>query len=460
MIVPPQSSTLPASTMSRRRLLTVGGSLGLLGGVAPLLSACGSKSGSAGGGSISVMNRWSDPTSSAAANALFAGFTKSSGVSVANQAQPSSGATYQPAVRTAFSSSTPPTMATDISGPEVFNLARAGVLMDLTDFYNSTIKARATSGATSGSTLDGKVWGLSDGASVGNCVWYNPQYLEKYKVDVATITTFDGWVAAMTEMKGRGGTPIVIGAKDQWPGGHYLNDLVQRALGSTNTTALYNRSVLPGQAAAVKWTDPEVVASITDYLKLKPLFQKGFLGEAQATSDSLFLQGNVGFYEMGSWLLSTMKSTPATFDVGVMLFPAIAGGRGDAREITLANDTLIVSKKADPKPVQAFFEYLTRPAVISKWSTSQLTAVPYKVDSADDTVTGPLAGLWGSITKFTADAGPDGAALFNDQAIDVNIYTKYIWQGSVGLMAGDVTPEQLCEQLEKATEAAQSKLNA
>lgn len=110
--------------------------------------------------------------------------------------------------------------------------------------------------------------------------------------------------------------------------------------------------------------------------------------------------------------------------------------------------------------MDAFFEYLTRPAVISKWSTSQLTAVPYKVDPAEDKVTGPLSGLWGSVTTFTDNAGPDGAALFNDQAIDVNIYTKYIWQGSVGLMAGDVTPEQLCEQLETATEAAQTKLNA
>lgn len=349
MTVPAQSApTGHPRTMSRRRVLSVGGSLGLLGGVSPFLGACGSSKSGSGGGSISVLNRWSDPTSSAAAKALFTGFTKSSGISVANQAQPSSGATYQPAVRTAFSSSSPPTMATDISGPEVFNLARAGVLMDLTSFYDSTVKSRATAGATSGSTLDGKVWGLSDGASVGNCVWYNPQYLEKYQIDATSITSFDAWVAAMTEMKGKGGTPIVIGAKDQWPGGHYLNDLVQRALGSTKTTALYNRSVLPGQAAAVKWTDAEVISSISDYLKLKPLFQKGFLGEAQATSDSLFLQGNVGFYEMGSWLLSTMKSTPATFNVGVMLFPTITGGQGNGKEITLANDTLIVSKKGRP----------------------------------------------------------------------------------------------------------------
>ena len=452
------------TSFSRRRLLAAAAGLGLAattGGLAGCTK--GSASAGSGGASatdrITFMNRWSDPVSKKNAQAMFAGYTKATGIQVGNQVQANSGATYQPAVRTAFSSSSPPTMATDISGPEVFNLAQAGVLMDLTDFYNATIKPRAQAGATAGSTLDGKVWGLSDGASIGNCIWYNQEYLDKYHVTATAMTDLDTWLAAMTEIKAAGGTPIIIGAKDQWPGGHYLNDLVQRRLGSAGATALYNRTVVKGAPADIKWTDDQVIGSFSDYLKFKPLFQAGFLGEAQASSDSQFLAGKAGFYEMGSWLLSGIRSTPPKFNPGVMLFPAVKGGKGTGTEVTLANETVIVSKDANPDAVHKFFDYFTTPDQLSTWAASQFVAPPYTFDPSKGAIdNATLKSLFAAVNGFSAAAGPDGAALFNDQAIDVNVYTQYIWQGSVGLMSGDVSPEKLAQQLEDATVKAQAKL--
>jgi ABC-type glycerol-3-phosphate transport system substrate-binding protein len=447
------------ASLTRRHFLGGAAGMGLLAAGAPLLSACGDSGTSGSTATIDFMNRWSDPTSQAAANKLFAQFKKATGVTVNNQVQPSSGATYQPAVRNAFSSSSAPDLATDISGPEVYNLARAGALMDLTAFYNTTIKPRAKAGATAGAELDGKVWGVSDGVNVGNCVWYNPDLLGKYQIDPASLTTMNAWIDAMTRIKAAGGTPLVIGAKDQWPGGHYLNDLVQRRLGSKQASALYNRTVLPHQPNTPRWTDPQVVAAFQDYLRFKPLFQKGFLGEAQATTDSLFLTGKAAFYEMGSWFLSTMRSTPASFSPGVILFPAIDGGDGNGTEVTLGSDTIIVSAKADKDAVEKFLEYFTRPETLVEWSGAAFTSEPYAFDAASVQVDGKLKTLFTKVNGFIAAAGPDGAALFNDQAIDVNVYTKYIWQGSVGLMSGDVHPEQLAEQLEDATTQAAQKLN-
>jgi ABC-type glycerol-3-phosphate transport system substrate-binding protein len=377
-----------ARLLTRRRFLGGTAGLGLLAAGAPLLSACGDSAGSGSAGTLDFMNRWSDPTSQAAANKLFTEFKTATGVSVNNQVQPSNGSTYQPAVRNAFSSSRPPDLATDISGPEVYNLARAGALMDLTAFYNATIKPRGKAGATAGAELDGKVWGISDGVNVGNCVWYNAALLAKYHVDPASLTSMGAWIDAMTQIKRSGGTPLVIEAKDQWPGGHYLNDLVQRRIGSKQATALYNRTVLPHQPDTPKWTDPQVVAAFRDYLKFKPLFQDGFLGEAQATT-----------------------------------------------------------------------EYFTRPETLTMWSGAAFTSEPYTFDAAGVQVDAKLKGLFTSVNGFIAQAGADGAALFNDQAVDVNVYTKYIWQGSVGLMSGDVSPEQLAKQLEDATVQAAQKLN-
>lgn len=422
------------------------------------LSGCSANSASTGANkSITVMSTFSDPVTKKVADTLFAGFTKATGIKVISDAQSGNGATYQPAVRTAMSSSKPPTAATDIAGPEVFAMAKGGVLKDLTSFYDKTIKPRALgSAATQGMVLNGKVYGISAGTQVGNLLFYNPDYLAKYGVDATKLQTFDEWTAAMQKIKDGGGEPVVIGAKDQWPGGHYLNDLVQRSLGSSATTQLYNRTVLAGQPSAPMWTDQAVIDALNDYVSLKPLFQSGFLGEDNATAGSDFLAGKAGFYEQGSWFLGTIKATPPAFKPGVMLFPALTGGAGSGKEITLAQNALIISKQSDSASAEAFLEYITRPSVAAVFASGMSLSMPYKTTSAASDVAPLVKENFAKINSFVTSAGPNGSALFNDQAIATDIYSKYIWQGSVGLMSGALSPQQLAQQLETATEAAQS----
>ena len=292
------------------------------------------------------------------------GSGSSGSIKVQNQAQPNSGSTYQPAVRTALSSSNPPSLASDISGPEVYNFAKSGVIKDITSFYDSTIKPRALGGAVTGNTYKDKVYGISTGYNVGNLIWFNPDYLKKFGIEASSIHTFEDMLAAMTKIKAAGGNAAVIGAKDQWPGGHYLNDLVQRALGSKATQQLYDRSVSAGQPDTPKWTDPEVVNALKSYVEMKPYFQ--------ATADSLFLKGDVGFYEMGSWFLNTIQAQQPSFTPGVMLFPPFKDGKGKGTDITIANSVLMVSKKADTKSVEKFLEYFSREDVASTYQKESL----------------------------------------------------------------------------------------
>jgi len=389
-------------------------------------------------------------------NALLAKFTKETGIQVTNATQPSSGATYQPAVRTAFASSTPPDIAEDIAGPEVYNLARAGVIRDITSFYNTpTIQARVTAGATTGAVLDGKVWGLSDSVSVGNILWYNPGYLKKYGVDATKIHTWSQFLHACATIKKGGGTPIVIGAKDQWPGGHWLTDLTQRTLGNAVTNTLYNRTVVPGSPAKPKWTDPAVVKAFQALVDVAPYFQSGYVGESQGAADGIFLQGGGGFYEMGSWFVSSILQLKPTFTPGLMLFPALDGYPGLQKQVTIANSILMASKKAPLDAVQKFFLFWTRSDNVRYYSENTATVLPYKYDTKNLSVAAPIKGIFAKVVSFLNNAGPNGAILFNDEAVDVNMYTKYIWQGSVGLFSGAITPTQLLSQLEAATETFQ-----
>lgn len=405
------------------------------------------------GGEITIFNRWSDPNSQEAARILLEGFTAETGIEVNNAVQPNSGSTYQPAVRSALSSSNAPTMATNIAGPELYEFAESGTIADITDFYEEVIAPRASAGATAGLTFEDRIYAISGDTSIGNLVWFNPDYLAEYDIDPADIATFEDWIEAMEHIKAEGGTPITLGAKDQWPGGHYLNHVVQRAIGSDAAQALYDRSVLPGAGDSPKWTDPEVVAGLQAFVDMKPLFQDGFLGEAADTAGSIFLGGESGFYAMGSWFLNSIISSQPGFEPGVMLFPPFEDGAGDGSELTIANSAIMVSADADLEDAQAFLEYYTRPEVAAEFGAAVGAFMPYELADGVGDVDPIIEKQWDTLQGFNAAASD--SALFNDQGIDVNVYQQFIWQGSVGLMNGDVTPEQLAQQLEDATVAAQ-----
>lgn len=445
------------SRFSRRDVLKLGGAAALATIGASALVSCGTlikSSSSSTNTTLTITNRWSDPVSHQAITSLFEKFEQENpGIKINNDVRPNSGDIYQPAVRIAFASSSPPDIATDIAGPEVYNLANAGVLRDLTSFYNEQIQPRALAGATTGSILNGKVWGISCGLSVGNILWYNPDYLKKYGLDGSQVHTWDDWIGQLKTIEEQGGTPIYYGAKDLWPGGHYLNDLVQRTLGDEATATLYNRTVLPGQPSTPKWTDSAVVKAFQQFVDLKPYFQSGYLGEASATADAQFLNGQSGWHEMGSWLINTILNQPPDFQPGLILFPEIAGYPGKQSDVTIANASLLVSKNAPWDAVQKFLLFFSRPDNVLYFVENLKTAMPYKYDTTRVQSDPQVKNIFNTTSQMLANAGPDGSVLYNDEAVKVDLYTKYIWQGSTALLTGSLTPAQLAKQLEDGTEA-------
>jgi raffinose/stachyose/melibiose transport system substrate-binding protein len=443
--------------LTRRDVLKLGGTAALAAFATPTLISCGSliKSSSTGATTLTITNRWSDPVAKKVMTTLFSKFEQEyPAIKINNDVRPNSGDTYQPAVRTAFASSAPPDIATDIAGPEVYNLANAGVLRDLTSFYKEQIQPRALAGADTGSTLNGKVWGISAGVNVGNILWYNPDYLKKYGLDGSQVQTWDDWIQQLKTVESKGGTPIYFGAKDLWPGGHYLNDLVQRTLGSKATETLYNRTVLANQPASPRWTDPAVVKAFQMFIDLKPYFQPGYLGEASATADAQFLNGQSGWHEMGGWLINTILAQPPSFQPGLILFPAIAQYPGKQKEVTIANTSLIVGKNAPGDAVQKFLLFFTRPDNVLFMVENLNQPIPYKYDTSKVQVDAKIKPIFDAMNTMVANAGTDGAVLYNDEAVKVDLYTKYIWQGSTALLTGALTPEQLLQQLENDTVAS------
>jgi len=406
---------------------------------------------------LTLFHRWSDPVGLKMVTTLFNKFEKENpGIKINNAYQPSSGDTYQPAVRTAFASSTPPDLATDITGAEEYNLVNAGVLRDLTDFYNAHIKQIATPGAIVGSVLNGKVWGFSVGVYIGNLLWYNPDYLKKYGLDASSVHTWNDWIRQLQIIKQKGGTPIFFGAKDLWPGGHYMTDLVQRTMGNKQAVALYNRTLIPGSPSTPKWTDPPVIKALQSLLDLKPYFQSGFLGETNAVAGSQFLGGQSAYYEQGLWFSETILGQPPKFKPGAILFPSFPGYPGHQTDTTIGTNAWLVSKKSPNwDAIQKFLLFFYRPDNIAFLESKYIQILPYKFDPQKLDVDPRVTSVFHQFLAEQNAAGANGTILYNDSLVNVNIYTESIWQGSVGLLSGSLSPMQLATQLEKETVAWQ-----
>ncbi len=81
----------------------------------------------------------------------------------------------------------------------VVDLASAGLLLDVSDFYNP-IADLFVGGAANDATVDGKVYGLPD-AVRPQLLFYNAKIFEEYGIDPSTMATMDGYLAAGRTLK-------------------------------------------------------------------------------------------------------------------------------------------------------------------------------------------------------------------------------------------------------------------
>ena len=90
----------------------------------------------------------------------------------------------------------------------IVDLVSAGLLQDLTAYYNS-IADDFVDGAASDATINGKVYGLPD-AVRPQLLFYNAEIFEQYGVDPAMMATFDGYYEAGRLLKERSNGKVYL----------------------------------------------------------------------------------------------------------------------------------------------------------------------------------------------------------------------------------------------------------
>jgi len=287
---------------------------------------------------------------------------------------------------------------------------------------------------------DNGIWSVPVNIHRSNVMWYIPANLKKWGVEAPK--TWDDFLAVVPKVKDAGVTPIVVGGKDKWPVHFYYGYLALRIAGKAGLEA----------AKAGKdggFENPAFIKAGEEFKKLIDLhpFQAGFADSTFDKASGQFGDGKALFHLNGSFAYNVHqrnavdgKGLPDA-KVGLIPFPAVKGGKGDASDVFGGADGWVVSTGA-PKEATEFLTYLLSQKVQERSAELGLWIPAAK--GAGDKLQNPffkqIAGLISNSKDFQLYLdqafGPAVGGAVNDAAAD--------------LALGAVTPKDAAAILEES----------
>src|SRR5271156_312482 len=319
---------------------------------------------------------------------------------------------------------------------------KAGFLKDIKSDTSDTVKTLSPT-AVDAFTVDGKVYGLPfDTDAVP--IFYNKTLFAKAGVKPEDMQSWDGFLAGVKKLKAAGITPIVVGAGEKWPMHFYYSYLVMR-IGGEHALA----DAKAGKDGGFKNpTFVEAGKRLQELAALEP-FQPGYLSTKHAESSGMFGDGKAAMDLMGQWLLSMQGPNSTTGkglaeeDIGILSFPVVPGGKGQATDTLGGINGWLVSKSAPPEAID-FLKFFSQQKYAKE--TAEKAAYIPVVKGSESAFTDPLfKRLADDLSKttyhqnfFDQDLGPSVGRVINDV--------------SVAVAAGQMTPEAAAAAIQEAAD--------
>lgn len=325
-------------------------------------------------------------------------------------------------------------------GGVFYEQAAAGVLRPVEGVLTQAAKDdQGTAGVSAFTAPDGHTYGVArDVAEV--VLWYNKKLFADAGVDPASLETWQGFLAAVQKFKDAGITPFALGAKDKWPAHFWWSKLVVRLAGQDGFNAA-------AQGEGEGFAGPDFVRAGELFLELAALqpWQEGFQAASYGDASGYFGDGKAAMHLMGDWDYGAMKDNSASKagipdeDLGILPFPTIEGGHGDATDTLGGLSGYLFSRNASDEAVK-FIEWYNSSAVQQKFASAGFY-IPITKGSAD-TMTNPF-----KVQVAKNIQGAHWHALFFDQALGP----------AVGGVVNDVSAELSANEISAADAAEQIK---
>lgn len=201
--------------------------------------------------------------------------------------------------------------------------------------------------------VDGKVWNAPIAVNVPQGIIYSKKaYADAGITELPA--TYDEFIAIQEKLKASGITPIVVGGKDIFHMGFWVNKFLIDNVYAQDPDWNSKKT-----AKQVSFTDENVVQAMTDF---KQLFQnyvdKGWLSTGDNQTASILVSGKAAQLFSGTWMFSQIEEADPNFDYG---FYAVPDRQGNINVIGLpspAGWSLSAEAAKDPEKTEAIKEFI------------------------------------------------------------------------------------------------------
>ncbi|PWW33711.1 MULTISPECIES: extracellular solute-binding protein [Paenibacillus] len=412
-------------------------------GIAGSLVACSSESsegkGSGGDGSV-ILKLWdqsvgnTDPSAKLLPQIIEKWNNEHPDIQIVRTG--TTGEQYKTKVKTSIAAGEAPDLFYGMGGGSFMEpYIQSGNVLEITKYITDDLKKRMAPGMAEAIQKDGKIYTLPVYTHIAN-LYVNTELFEQAGAKLPT--TYTELLDAVEKLKAAGITPALMGEKDRWPGMYWYDIIAMRQAG--------NEAVIEAFKDPAKWNSPDFVAAATKMQELakagafnSSMFSMGYdemLGAFNAGNGAMMFQAN--------WVNAGIEdpSSATKGKVKVIPFPVFEDGKGNNTEIFGgAVDGFYISNNTQhPDEAVEFLKYLSEQlgtqgylagAGLPSWNTDDLDT------SGLSTLDQSSAEIMKTATSFIA--WWDNILPAESAEAHKNLIAQ--------LLAGDVTPEEFCEQM-------------
>ncbi|MDR0540072.1 MAG: extracellular solute-binding protein [Spirochaetaceae bacterium] len=290
-------------------------------------------------------------------------------------------------------------------------------------------------------TVNGKTYGVGLGISVTSVFFYNKALFQKYNVKVPE--TYDELKTAVNVFKKNNIIPIALGNKAKWPAQSEIFSIV----GNRVTGSQWLNSALAGNGA--KFTDKIFIDALSIMKELADMeaFNRDYNSVDDVQVRGYFYREEAAMMINGTWVIPDIAanvSVEMKEKIEMTVFPAIAGGAGEAGALSGVSSTSIVcNAKNTPEQKEAvenLILFLTNEDA-QKMYMEYYIPVSSKNVEFDLSSTDPIYAKLVTLMK----EHPDMVTVY-DSALNSE-QTEIINNGLQGIMLGTETPAQVAQSL-------------
>ncbi|MCU1584223.1 MAG: putative secreted solute-binding protein (transport system associated) [Microbacteriaceae bacterium] len=335
--------------------------------------------------------------------------------------------------------------------PAYQSLVTKGGIADLAPVWKAAnLDKRYPASVNALTSFRGKHYVLALSTSFYGLIFYNADLFAKNHITVPSdhrIATASDLYAMASALKKGGVQPLEMGGKSGYQASWMVDVLLPTSASASQTTNYLSswHSTVPVTA---KYTDPafvNVLKQLQEYGK-NGVYQNGYLGADQGSTESAFMSGTSGMLLDGSWQAGVMAKAKLPFKVGWMLVPPVKASSQTQLTGFYGADVIVPAKAKHKDLAMQFLEYM----VSDEGQQKAVIDVGSQIPSVNTVPKSAFTKLDPLVQQMLQDANTNGAQSGWTSTVPAGIGQTTIDPLIQSMYAGSATPDSIGQTIQVA----------